>query len=113
MTEEYLQVHISLSHPDEPMGCLLHLSVQGILSRSRQEQAVNILMPGRLNLADSTGLKLGVIQIQNALGLLAQPVISAVVVSESRIGIFQAIHQPTLFKAARQPHEAIKLPRVA
>lgn len=113
MTEEYLQVHICLRLPDAPLGGVIHLSVQGILSRGRQEQAVNTLMPGRLTLADSTGLHLGAFQIQTALGLLAQPVIPAVVVSESRIGIFQAIHQPTLFKTARQPHAEIKLARVA
>lgn len=113
MTEEYLQVHISLSHPDEPFGRVILLSVQGILSRGRQEPAVNTLMPGRLNLADSTGLHLGAFQMQKALGLLAQPVIPAVVVSESRIGIFQATRQPALFKTARPPHAAVKLARVA
>lgn len=113
MAEEYLQVHLSLRQADEPFGGLLVLAVQGILSRSRRDHGAHTLMPGRLNLAATNGLKLGATQIQQALSLLEQPELSAVVESESRIGIFRVIHQARASQVIRQPRTAVKLARVA
>ncbi len=113
MTEEYLQVLISLRSHDGPAEDPFLLSVQGILSRGRQDQMAHTLMPDRLHLAAPEGLQLCTYQIQKTLGLLALPEITAVVERESRIGIFQSIHQPALPIKARQLHEVVKLARVA